>query len=63
MTLPCSWTRSTPTPSRDAIDRRRATLICGGAGEAGRARAAIYTWERTAELMAGVYVEVAGGSL
>lgn len=31
--------------------------------EAGRARAAIYTWERTAELMAGIYVEVAGGSL
>jgi glycosyltransferase involved in cell wall biosynthesis len=31
-------------------------------GEAGRARAAIYTWERTAELMAGIYDEVAGGS-
>ncbi len=30
--------------------------------EAGRARAATYTWERSAALMAGVYAEVAGGS-
>jgi glycosyltransferase involved in cell wall biosynthesis len=29
-------------------------------GEAGRARAASYTWERTAELTAAAYVEVAG---
>lgn len=31
-------------------------------GEAGRARAATYTWERSGELMAGIYAEVAGGS-
>jgi glycosyltransferase involved in cell wall biosynthesis len=31
-------------------------------GEAGRARAATYTWERSAELMAGVYAEAAGGA-
>jgi glycosyltransferase involved in cell wall biosynthesis len=29
-------------------------------GKAGRARAASYTWERTAELTAAAYVEVAG---
>ena len=31
-------------------------------GNAGRARAARYTWGRTAELMTGIYAEVAGGS-
>jgi glycosyltransferase involved in cell wall biosynthesis len=31
-------------------------------GEAGRARAATYTWERSGELMAGIYAEVVGGS-
>jgi glycosyltransferase involved in cell wall biosynthesis len=36
--------------------------LARGLSEAGRARAATYTWERSGELMAGIYAEVAGGS-
>ena len=34
--------------------------LAASLGEAARMRAAGYTWERTAELVAGVYAEAAG---
>ena len=64
MTLPCSWIPLDTDAIAHAIDRvSRDPDLRRQLSEAGRARAAIYTWERTAELMAGIYVEVAGGSL